>query len=230
MKKKSLGGRPRKREREAGEKVHLGIRVTPDMKRRLEEVAHYNGRSQTQEAELRLERSFAREDLLVDALYLRYSREAAGVVLAVGEIMNTVGVVHLSLSRKPEDPTFYDEFDLAERRWAAHPTALDVGLTAGIALLAMLRPGPPQEEAGSVTATYRRLAIETAAGFLQALAKGPHKDEPAFFRQKRETICSLLGPMIVEQIKHRSSSVFEELEQVFRAPSARQPKEKVKTP
>ena len=225
-KRRKFGGPP-KREPKEGERVALSLRMTPDLKRRLDAAAEAGGRSQSQEAEFRLERSFAREDLLVDALCLRYSREAAGIVLAVGEIMNTAGIVYTTLSRKPETPTFHDAFDLVERRWAANPAALEVGLVAGIALLAMLRPHAGGEP---VTKQERRLAIETAAGFLQSLVKGPHKDEPTFFRQRREIICSLLGPMIVEQIKHRSSSDFEDFEQVFRAPFARQTKEKAPAP
>jgi hypothetical protein len=196
------------------------------MKRRLEEIAAHNGRSQSQEAELRLDRSFAREDLLVDALYLRYSREAAGIVLAVAEIMNTTGIVYKVLSHNRE-PLPSDDGDF-ERRWAADPAALEVGLVTGIALLAMLRPGP--EQAAAVAPEEIRLAIGTAAGFLQSLAKGPHKEEPALFRQRREVIRSLLGPAILEQIKHRSSSKFEDLEQVFRAPHAARPKEKAHKP
>src|SRR5262245_9556776 len=117
-------GRPRQ-EPEPGERVQLSFRITPELKRRLGETAEHNGRSQSQEAELRIERSFAREDLLVDALYLRYSREAAGIVLAVGEIMNAVGNVSMALSQKPGTLTA-DDGDLVERRWAANPAALEV--------------------------------------------------------------------------------------------------------
>jgi hypothetical protein len=55
---KSFGGRP-KREPEPGERVHLGFRVTPDMKNRVEAAAAASGRSISQEAEFRLERSFS---------------------------------------------------------------------------------------------------------------------------------------------------------------------------
>jgi hypothetical protein len=64
MAAKGFGGRPR-REPEPGERVSLGLRVTPDMKRRLDEAAAKSGRSQSQEAELRLERSFDYEKGLI---------------------------------------------------------------------------------------------------------------------------------------------------------------------
>jgi hypothetical protein len=49
-------GRPTKPPK-PGERVPLGLRITPEMKRRLEMVAVMKGRSLSQEVELRLERS-----------------------------------------------------------------------------------------------------------------------------------------------------------------------------
>lgn len=46
-----------------GERVSLGLRVTADMKDRIDGAAARNGRSQSQEVEYRLERSFADEGL-----------------------------------------------------------------------------------------------------------------------------------------------------------------------
>lgn len=54
-------GRPIKTP-ESGERVTLGLRVTADMKGRLGDEAVRNGRSLSQEAEIRLEQSFKEED------------------------------------------------------------------------------------------------------------------------------------------------------------------------
>lgn len=54
-------GRPVKEPANAG-RVALGLRVTPEVKRKLDGAAERSGRSQSQEAELRLERSFDEED------------------------------------------------------------------------------------------------------------------------------------------------------------------------
>lgn len=56
-------GRPTKAA-EPGRKVSLGLKVTPAIKDRLEQSAHEAGRTQSQEAEYRLERSFDRQNLL----------------------------------------------------------------------------------------------------------------------------------------------------------------------
>ena len=44
-----------------GERVPLGLRVTAELKAKLDEIAESSGRSQSQEVELRLERSFDKE-------------------------------------------------------------------------------------------------------------------------------------------------------------------------
>jgi len=60
---RKFGGRP-KRKPKPGERVHLGFRVTPDLKRRVEALAKKSGRSISQEAELLIERSFVEEEAL----------------------------------------------------------------------------------------------------------------------------------------------------------------------
>lgn len=44
-----------------GERAGLSLRVTPEIKKKLEEAAEANGRSLSQECELRLELTFARD-------------------------------------------------------------------------------------------------------------------------------------------------------------------------
>lgn len=61
-------GRPKKDGSEPADRVPLGFRVKPDMKRRIENAAKESGRSQSQEAELRLEKSFLLDDLIAAGL------------------------------------------------------------------------------------------------------------------------------------------------------------------
>jgi hypothetical protein len=53
--------RKQPRPRELGKRVQLSLRVTPSLKNQLDAAAAVSGRSQSQEVEFRLERSFARE-------------------------------------------------------------------------------------------------------------------------------------------------------------------------
>jgi hypothetical protein len=61
-KKSKRVGRPTKAPK-SGERVSLGLRVTADIKRKLDRAAEKSARSQSQEAELRLEQSFRTDDL-----------------------------------------------------------------------------------------------------------------------------------------------------------------------
>src|SRR5262245_43088405 len=87
---KKIGAPPR-REPRPGERIQLGVRVTPEAKRRLEKAAAEFGRSISQEAELRLERSFDRDDLLNEVLSLAYGRQVAGILMLLGSVLPRAG-------------------------------------------------------------------------------------------------------------------------------------------
>lgn len=76
---KAKRGRPG-RKITPGQRVPLGLRVTPTIKRKLDAAARKSGRSQSQEAEFRLERSFNEWDrlaaLIRDAVEAAYRRDA----------------------------------------------------------------------------------------------------------------------------------------------------------
>lgn len=74
-----------------GAKASLGLKVTASLKKRLEEAAEASGRTQSQEAEYRLERSFDRADLMWEVMELSYGREAAALILLVARAMTDAG-------------------------------------------------------------------------------------------------------------------------------------------
>jgi hypothetical protein len=104
---KSFGG-PAKREPKQGERVALSLRMTPDLKRKLDAAAEAGGRSQSQEAEFRLERSFEREALLSEVLTLAYSEEVAGILIMLGMVIDDTTLVLKQPREKPrsEDQAF----------------------------------------------------------------------------------------------------------------------------
>lgn len=85
-------GRPTKAPIE-GERASLGLRVTADLKRRLDEAAAASGRSQSQEAELRLERSFERQALLDEVLTLAYGPEITAFITKTGGVVQQVALL-----------------------------------------------------------------------------------------------------------------------------------------
>ncbi|HML93253.1 TraY domain-containing protein [Methyloceanibacter sp.] len=125
------GGRPRGRKPKAGERVHLGIRVTPEMKSRIEQAAATSGRSQSQEAEFRLERSLEQEGSLPELLELTFGRQLAGILMFVGAAMKTEGQ-HAA------------KYPFGEQ-WLSEPRAFEQAVkTANELLLRMAPPSDPQ--------------------------------------------------------------------------------------
>ena len=92
-KPKSRGGRPRKQKIKPGDRVSIGFRVTPKMKAKIDAAAEESGRSQAQEIELRLERSFDRQDLAMDFLSARFGPETANMLVILGHGMKAAGLI-----------------------------------------------------------------------------------------------------------------------------------------
>jgi hypothetical protein len=87
---KNRGGR-RKRRISPGERVSLGLRVTPAIKTLLDRAAEKSGRSQSQEAELRLERTFQDEELFPQIVESAYGRQSAAMILMLARVISEVG-------------------------------------------------------------------------------------------------------------------------------------------
>ncbi len=82
--RKKRVGRPKKVPT-PGERVSLGLRVTAEIKMRLDQAAESAGRSQSQEAELRLERSFETEDRLGGPRLVEMIETIASVMKLAGQ-------------------------------------------------------------------------------------------------------------------------------------------------
>lgn len=84
-KARKFGGRPRQRKPKPGERLHLGLRVSPELKRKLENAAKESTRSLSQEAEFRLEYSFRAEELIeqhlqrIDEIFARDAQDKARI-------------------------------------------------------------------------------------------------------------------------------------------------------
>jgi hypothetical protein len=82
-------GRPTQ-EATPGTKVSLGLTVTADLKARLDEEAQRTGRTQSQEAQWRLELSFDRQDLLNEVLTLAYGPQTAALLSVLGHAVSMI--------------------------------------------------------------------------------------------------------------------------------------------
>jgi hypothetical protein len=86
-----FGGRPGHKPK-PGERVQLGFRVPPELKKRLERAAGHSTRSISAEAEFRMQQSFDRQDLLPDVLKLAFGSDLGSMVMLLGERMHDAGL------------------------------------------------------------------------------------------------------------------------------------------
>ena len=170
---KNFGGRPG-RKPDPGERVHLGIRVTPQLKERLERTAGAIGRSQSQEAEIRLERSFERQDLLPDVLAAAFPRPIAGLLIGIGRVMFNAG--------QNEHYTRSDFLKDTGDQWLNDPTAFDQAVKGAMIVLNAARPP------GSILESKSAPGEQFANGLIEAVRNPSDQDGLDDMR-------SLLGPL-----------------------------------
>jgi hypothetical protein len=173
----------------------LGLKVSAEIKNRLDGAARATGRTQSQEAEARLLHSFDREDLLGEVMTLAFDdRRTADVILAMGHLMHHVGSTR---------GYFTGSSDLDDH-WLDHPDAYREAFEATTTFLRAAQPQDyryrsPKPNKRGVGRGYR-----VAHDFLQRLPAihfgkrlsrrdahiGPHR--------RVSTIASLLGSAIKE--------------------------------
>jgi len=175
--------RPKKPDAEPADRVHLGFRVTPEMKQRIEDAARDTGRSQSQEAEFRLEASFHKQDLLPDALALAYGPGLAAIILMIAEVMSFVGSRYvrrealerhltnmkrtMDALRAGEEPPPVSASWLKDE-WLDDPAAFEDAIRAAMTLLEARRPPTREDEDSKLydlgEAIARKILLSVASG------------------------------------------------------------------
>jgi hypothetical protein len=168
----------------------LGLRVTPEHKERLDAAAASSGRSQSQEAESRIEFSFDREDLLTDVLRLAYGRRVAGILQLLGSAMLHSGVnALLSAAGGP----LADDGKADFTGWTEDPDAYEQAKRSVVAILDRLRPE------GQISNPHGTTGQHVAEDILGTLGGNP-ADEDGYRRMPIYSwdpadINRLLGPI-----------------------------------
>ena len=188
-------GRPTKQPT-PGSRASLGLKVTDEIKQRLDMAAKASGRTQSQEAEARLERTFRDEDLLPQLLEIAYGREVAGLLLALGSVMRDAGE-HAGVRST-------NSFGGAAE-WFANPIAYEEARAAAATVLDALRPSGPLLEASEVNAdAVAGLGKQIADGMLEALSN-PAREGIA--GDRAAPICKLLGTAVARIPGHSGTTV-----------------------
>ena len=78
-----------------GQRVSLGLKVSAEIKNRLDAAAKQQGATQSQEAERRLEQTFRAEDRIENNLDFAFGREMTGITLALGYLLPMVSYVSI---------------------------------------------------------------------------------------------------------------------------------------
>jgi hypothetical protein len=183
-------GRPRKPPK-PGTRVSLGLKVTPEIKNKLDEVAQASGRTQSQEAELRIERSFEHEGLLGEALSLSYGPNLAGVLQLIADVMHHAGVggAFVKAGGSVADA----------QNWLEVPYAYDQAFKGAAKVLEAFRPegdaSPPADE----RLLNPNLGAALADAFISEAASGQARIENRKGRAK--TIHELLGRALASRLK-----------------------------
>jgi hypothetical protein len=109
-----------------GTRAALGLKVTHEIKNKLDGAAKANGRTQSQEAEARIEQTFQMQDLLDQVLTLAYGAQLAGLMMAIGRAMKTAGsTTALNVTNS------YDAMD----HWPEYRAAFDEAFEAAKSVL-----------------------------------------------------------------------------------------------
>jgi hypothetical protein len=186
-------GRPAKPAR-PGKRAPLGLKVTAAVKELLDKTARANGRTQSQEAEARLEASFHSEALLPDVLQLAFGRRLAGLLIAGGELMQMVGrhsaAIEPGADEWADDPYSYDQAAKAMLEWlqSARPAGEIVPpdfKQTGASF------GWPTDKIERAAQREREKPTSLVIEFIRTLRGRPATD---WFADKAKQVRELLGP------------------------------------
>jgi hypothetical protein len=146
-------GRPTK-EPAPGARVMLGLRVTADTKNKLDQAAKAAGRSQSQEAELRLEQSFTDES-----------------AMGGPEITNMVQLMKAAFMRGGQRGAHARKHPKwTPDQWLNDPFAYEVAVLSVIEVLFGAYPPDPGEE--KLTDEQRELRGKTRTAMAREVARG----------------------------------------------------------
>jgi hypothetical protein len=196
-------GRPTKPGK-PGEKTTLSLRMTAELKQRLEDAGSSSGRNLSQEAERRLENSFRDDEILDRALDLALGRQTAGLVQLLTRVVRDAGThAGFMTTQTPDGAT----------NWLSDPYAFKQASIAITTALEALQPDgddkPPRMPEGppgapDLNKTLASLGRGIANGALQAIigrARGPRGNDGELARWA-VPVRERLGREAVERIRN----------------------------
>jgi hypothetical protein len=189
-------GRPTKPAK-PGKRVSLGLKVTGEIKQRLDAAAQTSGRTQSQEAEVRLEQSFRDESLLPQILDSAYGRQTAGLLMLLGRGIKEASAL----------AAFSATFSLdAVDNWMSHPWAYKQAIEAVQLVLDELRPPgdaePPKINAGltAISEDLREAADHIGRGVAVSLLHSVAAPDTAALGDGMKEVRERLGATVTDRL------------------------------
>jgi hypothetical protein len=166
------------------DQVQINVRMREGLRAKLEQSAKKNYESLNREIVDRLERSFDRQDLLVDALTLTYGEHVAGLLMAVGRAMEEAGKMGVFASN-PWTPS--------RDNWADVPLAYrEATIAATLVLRALRPPGEPTPPHPKAVKLFPRLVENMGADVSARLVDAIKGKAPPDLRSWASTVRGLL--------------------------------------
>jgi hypothetical protein len=184
-----------------GARAAIGLKVTPTIKNRIDGAARENGRTQSQEAEARLEQSFLRQDLLASALELAYGPEIAAILLMMAREFAQNGRIGALISQ--------DGSPEARRTWHLNAYAYGQAVKAANKVMKTFQPpgDPTLPAANEATARALENRAEERVAIMMAAVKNsrwgdqfPPEHKNRELERFAEQVRDLLGPDLVSRI------------------------------
>jgi hypothetical protein len=135
--------KPRGRRPKDQKRVPLSIRITPALRELLVSTARANGRSITQEAEIRLEHAVRDERRIEEILDLVYGPCLAGVLMALGQAMQDAGrgsYLLEALGKVNIATSGWAALTEEIEKWVVDPNAFEQSIKAAVTVLEFMRP------------------------------------------------------------------------------------------
>lgn len=156
----------------SGKRASLGLKVTPEIKRRLEIAAKSSGRTQSQEAEARIEQSFKQQEQAELFSDLYFGRELSGLLELIGRAMRDAGA-HAAANAASAG--------LGPPNWLDNSYGYAMAAKAASTVIEALRPRAEVRGPKPKSAAEAMLGDAIANGLLNALA---HETSPRDFMEE----------------------------------------------
>jgi hypothetical protein len=169
--------------RKSTDQVQLNVRMRESLRAKLEQSAKKNYESLNREVVDRLERSFDRQDLLVEALSMTYGKRLAGILMIVGRAMEEAG----------RQAGFATDLRRSSDSWMEVPFAYREAATAAALVLNAFRPPgevtvPSPVYTGIINAVREDIGLHEADRLVEAVKKKAPPDLRSWASTVRELL------------------------------------------